>query len=44
MLHLPDEEAPGRVDSGEDRMQGYRVACDAEQQVLELAEGIIYFY
>jgi len=28
--------------AGEDGMPGYGVACDAEQQVLELAEGIDY--
>jgi len=41
MLYLPDEEDPGSVGAGEDGVQGYRVARHAEQQVLELAEGII---
>jgi len=43
VLHLPDEEDPGRLGAGEDGMPGYSVARHAEQQVLELEEGIVVF-
>ena len=41
LQHLPDEKDPKHLGAGENGMPGYGVACDAEQQVLELEEGIV---
>jgi len=40
MQHLSYEEDQRNVGAVKDGMPGYRVACGAEQQVLELEEGI----
>jgi len=37
---MPHEKDQGHLGSGEDGMSGYGVACDAEQQILELEEGV----
>ena len=40
---MSHEKDQGHLGTGEDGMQGYGVACDAKQQVLELEEGIVVF-
>lgn len=40
---MPDEKDQGHLGAGENGMPRYGVVCDAEQQVLELAEGIVVF-
>ena len=43
LLHMSHEKDQGHLGAGEDGVPGYGVARDAEQQVLELEEGIIFY-
>ena len=40
---MSHEKDQGHLGAGEDGVPGYGVARDAEQQVLELEEGIIFY-
>jgi len=41
---MSHEKDQGHLGAGEDGVPGYGVARDAEQQVLELEERVVYFW